>query len=191
MIDIAVRFSGVEGMSKRQSNNAVKEAMRDLGRHWREKYLPLHFGPNAGRRYNYTPRQGQFLPRGSRQFRRSYVGRKIRLLKHNNPLEFTGEGKRLALTEEKITATVNKVVIRLPRKFNFRPKNGKVRMADEIRTVRNDELRVLERVLADRVEWRLAEQVAGGTNQLVGSDTVSRVLRARQSIHATASLGAA
>lgn len=151
MLAIDVKLNGIEALTKKQVNDAMKRAMGALGLHWRRKFLPLHFGNAASTRYGYTPRSGE---RGSgRRFYRSYTARKLRFLGHTRPLEFTGDGKRQALNGLRtVYPTRDKVRIPLPRKFNFRNKKSKVRMADEIRAVTDGEVKELETFLVAQIE---------------------------------------
>lgn len=151
MLAIDVKLTGVESLTKKQVNDAMKRAMYALGLRWRRRYLPLHFGNAASTRYGYTPRAGE---RGSgRGFSKSYTARKLRFLGHTRPLEFTGEGKRQALNGERLVyATRDKVRMPLPRKFNFRNRKSKVRMADEIRAVTAGEVKELEAFLVAQIE---------------------------------------
>lgn len=150
MLAVDVELTGIEGLTKKQVNDACKDALYALGLRWRRRYLPLHFGNAASTRYGYTPRAGE---RGSgKKFDKSYTARKLRFLRHTRPLEFTGEGKRQALNGLSLVyATRDKVRIPLPRKFNFRNKSSKVRMADEIRAVTPGEMRELEIFLTEEL----------------------------------------
>lgn len=122
-VQVDVDLSGVESLSRSEMNAAFKAAFLAVGKRWRRRYLPLHFGNRAERRYYYTPRKWE------------YEGRKLKYLNHTRPLEYTGEGRREATYRENIIATRDKCTVRLPRKFNFRGKGSRVKMADEIRRV--------------------------------------------------------
>lgn len=160
MLSVEVKLNGIEGLRKKQVNDAMKRAMEALGKRWRRRYLPLHFGNQASARYGYTPRKGE---RGSgRRFKRSYTGRKLAFLGHTRPLEFTGEGKRLALNgPQTVSATRDKVRIPLPRKFNLRNPKSQVRMADEIRAVTPGEIAEMEVFLVDQIEREFAKETQG------------------------------
>lgn len=157
-LQVDVVLKGVEALSKSEVNGILKEAWYLTGKRWRQIYLPQHFGPRAGRRYRYARRSGERF--NSKPRPGSYAARKKRFLKHQNPLEFTGDGKREALSRENITATRDKVVVRLPRKFNLRHPKSKVMMADEIRAVRPEEARELTRFLTGHIRKTLRESGA-------------------------------
>lgn len=160
ILEVDLQVKGVEAMTRREVNAILKEAYYLTGKRWRQLYLPLHFGPRAYRRYNYSPRAGQRI--GGDHKPGSYAARKKRFVGHSRPLEFSGEGKRMALTQEKISATSKKVVVRLPRKFNLRAKGSKVRMADEIREVRRDEIASLTQFMVDYIRKTLRQSGATG-----------------------------
>lgn len=162
-VHVEVKLTGVESLKKKQVNDVLKAAMYALGLRWRRRYLPLHFGEKAARRYNYTPRAGERGRDGSKDFDRSYTGRKLRFLKHKRPLEFTGEGKRQALNGQRLVyATRDKVRMPLPSKFNWRHPKSRVRMADEIRAVTVTESKELTKFLIETIDRLLSRTAAAG-----------------------------
>lgn len=169
---VDVTLVGVEALTKKQVNDALKASMYALGLRWRRRYLPLHFGNGASTRYGYTPRAGE---RGSgKKFSRSYTARKLRFLKHTRPLEFTGEGKRQALNGTRLVyASRDKVRIPLPRKFNFRNKKSKVRMADEIRAVTAAESKELTEFLVQNIDRNLSNAGLKGHSRVLHAELVS------------------
>lgn len=154
---LQLEVKGTAALGKKQINDAFKGAMNDTGLEWWKEFLPKHFGPHATQRYGYMPRKGSRFAHGnkSRGHRGSYSERKLRAVGHTRPLEYSGEGKRQALSSPKIYATRNKVVVRLPRKFNLRNPKSQINMADELRAVRPDERRHLARVHKSGVRQRL------------------------------------
>lgn len=160
ILEVDIQVKGVEALSKSEVNGIFKEAYHLTGQRWRRIYLPLHFGRSASRRYGYTPRSGRQnsgLPK-----RGSYTARKLAFVGHTRPLEYTGEGKRQALSQENISATSKKVVVRLPRKFNWRPAKGQVRMADEIRATRPEEIASLTAFMVDHLRKTFRQSGASG-----------------------------
>lgn len=179
IFEVEVKLTGVEGLKQKQINDAIKQAMHDVGLRWRRRYLPLHFGGRAATRYGYTPRAGE---RGDRRkFQGSYTARKLRFLKHTRPLEYTGEGKRLALNgPQLVRATRDRVVVPLPRKFNWRHPKSKVNMADEIRAVREDERAELNEFLVAQIERHLnAAKHRGSAGSAAAGGTRLRDSRGR------------
>lgn len=169
---VDVELVGVEALTKKQVNDALKDAMSAMGMRWRRRYLPLHFGNGASTRYGYTPRAGEH---GSgKKFNRSYTGRKLRFLHHTRPLEFTGEGKRQALNGQRVVyATRDKVRIPLPRKFNWRNKKSKVRMADEIRAVTPQEAQELTAFLVENIDRNLGKAGLKGHSRVLYAELIS------------------
>lgn len=162
-ISVDVKLKGVESLKKKQVNDVLKAAMYALGLRWRRRYLPLHFGNAASRRYGYTPRAGERGAGRRQTFDRSYTGRKLKFLKHTRPLEFTGEGKRQALNGARLVyATRDKVRIPLPTKFNWRHPKSRVRMADEIRAVTAGESKELTAFLVETIDRLLSKTGAAG-----------------------------
>lgn len=160
ILEIDLKVKGWTALSRREMNSIVKEAYFLTGRRWRHRFLPLHFGDQASRRYGYHRRAGQKFAGKPRPG--SYSARKQQFLGHQRPLEFSGDGKRRAMREEKIAATSKRVTVRLPRKFNFRASGSRVRMADEIREVRRDEAGHLTKFLADYIRNTLRQSGASG-----------------------------
>ena len=79
----------------------------------------------------------------------------VKRLGHNRPLEFTGEGRMLAMGPAKIRGT-NKARVVLPSlKFNFRHPKSRISMRDEITRVLPDEARTL----VDHGRGRLANSL--------------------------------
>jgi len=172
MFSIELKIGGVLGLRKKEMNDATKDAFAFIGRLWRAKYLPLHFGDRATQRYGYTKRDGADVARSGGKFaRRTYSYRKYKLVGHTRPLEFTGDSKREALTQEKIYATKDRVIVRLPRGFNRRARGSKVRMADEIRKVRPDELAHLKTMFAKRLRETL--RAMGAKRATVSANLIS------------------
>lgn len=169
---VDVTLVGVESLTKKQVNDALKASMHAIGVRWRRRYLPLHFGNAASARYGYTPRAGE---RGSgKRFDRSYTARKLRFLHHTRPLEFTGEGKRQALNGQRLVyATRDTVRMPLPRKFNWRNKKSKVRMADEIRAVTPAEAKELTAFLVENIDRNLSKAGAKGHSRVLYADIVT------------------
>lgn len=149
-VAVDVRLSGVEMLTKSEVNAAFKAAYLAVGKRWRRRYLPLHFGSRATQRYRYTLRNFQ------------YNRNKRRFLGHQRPLEFSGEGKREAIYRENMLVTRHKCVVRLPRKFNLRPRKGTIRMADEIRRILPAEIHDLTQLFIDVLEHELRRRGAAG-----------------------------
>ena len=64
---------------------ATQTALKKTASYWQKEFLPLHFTPDAARRYNYKPRDAP------------YQRRKLRQKGHNRPLVWSGETERAAM----------------------------------------------------------------------------------------------
>lgn len=168
-IHVEITLTGAAALGKRAINDITRNAMRELGLLWRRRYLPKHFTVKGGREYKFRPRKN--YSQSSRK-RESYVARKKRQYGHSRPLEFTGEGKRLAFASKTVQATAAaghaRVVIPLPSKFNFRNRFSQIRMADEIRAVSDRDRRELEAFLVKTISRGMNDAGAAG-----GSATVT------------------
>lgn len=122
-------------------NKMLKRSWFARGLYWHKTYRERHFQPQAMSRYNYTPRK------------KSYNIRKQKYLKQTvpTPLVYKGESK-LASRTATIHASQNQVRVSMPTpKLNYRPAKGTIRMADELRTVRDDENEVMDKLQAKQL----------------------------------------
>jgi len=166
MINVRYELYGTEKLGKRHINNAMRRTLYAVGVRWVRRYLKLHFGNRATRRYGYAPRSGE--AGSGRPFRGSYTQRKLKSQGHTRPLEHSGEGKRLALYGKKsIKATATggqkaeaQVTITLPRKFNRVNPKSKTRPPDEIRATNATELEELAVFLTEQSERELTKEGA-------------------------------
>lgn len=150
-IVVDVKVTGYANLPKSRLNAALKAAMRTLGVYWQSNILPEKWQPHAQAKYHLAGR--------SRQYQRA----KMKKYGHTRPLEFTGEGRRLALSPEtrsRIRSTRDRVTIPLPSKFNWRPRGGHIKLGDELRRVTNEELRNMSELLVGQIELEL--ELAGG-----------------------------
>lgn len=141
-----------------QFSRAKKAAYHKIGVHWFRYLRPKHFTHEGFREYGYTPRKGQELPRGSREFWKSYCGRKLRLHGHMLPLVFTGESRGLSRTANvRATSKGVRVVMAAVRKLNWRHPESQVYAAAELRRVSDGEARELTRIFGFELNRRLSE----------------------------------
>lgn len=140
MLGLDLKFTG-HPLTKRAFNAMKNEVLADAGRRWHREMRPKHFTTAGAREYNYRPRKGERGNTDRKGFRRSYTGRKLRMMGHTRPLEFTGEGKRLSRIQD-VRATSKRVRVILPRKFNFRNPHSQINMREELTTIskREEEL---------------------------------------------------
>ena len=90
-VSVEVRYEDQPAKQLKRAAKDAGESMRDAGRLWQRRFLPLHFTTAAHRRYDYSPRT------------KRYEIRKAKTKRHRNPLVFTGESRRRALALTQIT----------------------------------------------------------------------------------------
>ncbi|REJ65832.1 MAG: hypothetical protein DWQ31_16600 [Planctomycetota bacterium] len=155
-IAVNVELKGFEALKQRDLNDAIRDALSNMGVRWKRRYLPLHFTKAGARKYNYKPRQGELNPLR----RGTYTNRKLRLFSHTLPNVYTGELRRLSLqgqtkTTAKSTASRAHVRVHLPRKANFR--------LHELSIVSPDEQAELEKFLVEDLERQFTKRGQSGT----------------------------
>lgn len=163
---VTIEYEGLLTLKQREINQIVRSGMSKVGHTWRANYLPEHFTKRGARKYNYKPRAGE--TGSGRRFKGSYAQRKLRDKSHSRPLVFTGRGAAEALASRKVVAKATgkkaSVTVPLPRKFNFRPKGGRIHMGRELTTTTRDEDMALEKVLVEQIEHKLKR--AGQTGSI-------------------------
>jgi len=176
---VEVKLNNVEKLSKSQLNGIHKRANFAVGVHFRRHFLAARFTEKGGRRLGYTPRSGEHrigMPSLSRKDRHKYAPRKEAKVGHSRPLELSGEGRRQALSQpRKVRSTRDKIIIPLPRKYNFRPKGGRISMSDEIRKVTNREAAKLSKRLVDDTERENGRIAGPSRRRRVRSATISNL----------------
>lgn len=149
--EIATRLRGA-------FNRAKKGAFQKAGEHWHRAFRKRHFHPMAYREYGYTPRKGDELPFGTKQFWRSYTGRKLRKMRHRLPLVWSGETRRLSrMRDVRATSKGGRVTIRA-RKLNLRPRGGRINMAAEMKAVSEREQAELLKVFGRKLNATLRRE---------------------------------
>jgi hypothetical protein len=159
LITIQVRDRGAtpRGM-KRVFNAAQKEAWRDVAWEFHANYRDKRFTPEHAIAAGYTRRKGEMIPRDTKAFRQSYIGRKLRMFGHTNPLQFTGDTRRaVKFASVSSTSKGGKAAYSGARVFNFRPPRSKVRMAEEFRRITPQEAIELGKYFDERLDLRLKE----------------------------------
>lgn len=133
--------------SKRLVNDVFKAAWLKAAELWHTRFRPKHFTHRGAREYGYAARSGETLSRGTKGWKRSYIGRKYAHRGDTLPLVWSSES-RTASAIRRFEPKKDGVIIRLktPR-LNYRPKGGRIKMADEMRTVSRPELIEIKKVL--------------------------------------------
>jgi hypothetical protein len=121
---------------KKAFNAASRESWLATGKTFHERFRDQRFSEEHAQEAGYFKRKGEGMARDSKQFKRSYTGRKLAKFGHTRPLEFSGETRRLVRTAS-ITSTSGGGRVAYPgaRKFNFRHPKSRINMALEFRRV--------------------------------------------------------
>ena len=141
--EITIERTGGAALKKRDYNRIRSQGYTEAGRLWHRRFSRKHFTHQGARKYGYKKRKGQEFAFGSKGFKRSYTGQKWRRFRHTNPLQYTGESKRIVANQTRIKATkrgaVKASVIMPARTFNRRPAGSMINMRVEMTTVTSDE----------------------------------------------------
>lgn len=126
MLRVSVKERGaVPRRLKAIYTQSSRESWRETGIYFHTTYRPRRFTTAHAKEAGYAPRSGENLTYGTKEFWRSYTGRKIRIKKHRRPLEWSGESRR-AVQSASIVTTSNQARIKYrgARVFNFRRLNS-------------------------------------------------------------------
>lgn len=150
MYGFRLYYTGIAGekFAKRPFGREVlTPGFAGMGKHWFTNFRDKHFTEAGAAEYGYTKRKGENLARGSKKWKRSYMGQKWRKHKHQLPLVFSGEARRLSRIG-RIAATAKGVRVLMPRlgKLNYRHPKSKVDMRREMTTISNREVEKLVQV---------------------------------------------
>ena len=142
-----IQYKGDPRTLKKHLRPVVKEALQEAVEEWHDDVLPSHFKPSARTRYKYRPRSLK------------YKNRKQRQRFHDNPLEFTGEMKRKAVRQARITGSSKsaRATMNVPwyATKNFR---GKDTYADEMTAVTPSEANKMAKNLSEEIPKKLSKK---------------------------------
>lgn len=147
-VAIAVKDRGPIGRGlKKAYNEASKKAWYDSALFFHTDLRERRFDPAHQRAAGFAKRKGEGMVFGSKEFKRSYTGQKLRRFGHTRALEFTG-GTRKAIRQTSISSTSNlgKAAYRGASKFSFKHPKSKIRMWDEFRRLLPDEINAIAKV---------------------------------------------
>jgi len=100
----------------------AKAAYAETAIFFHARLTPARFTYSHGREAGYEKRKGDDLPYGSKQYWRSYMGRKRRQKGHRDPLVFHGESRRQARSVSYTTTSTRATLRYRIRAFSFHPK---------------------------------------------------------------------
>jgi len=140
--------------ARKELNSILRKGFHLMGVYWHRFFRGKHFTEAGGRQYRYKKR------------RPSYVARKRRLQKHNDPLVWSGRSRMLSRVRRvRATATGGirsgqrlrgRVRVTMPvRTLNLRPKGGRINLRDELTRVSAPEARRLAALFARYLTSRL------------------------------------
>lgn len=158
-ITVRERGNAPRGMRK-AFREAQKAAWLDTATEFDTAYRDKRFTVEHAREAGYAARKGELLPRDSKAFRRSYAGQKLRIKKHQRPLEFSGDTRKALRRggKKSSTSTGGKVSYRGARRFNFRHPKSKIRMSEEFTRITRRETEELAQFFDRRLDFHLAQQ---------------------------------
>lgn len=128
---------------KRHHPGLMRTALGQAGAFYHVQFMPKHFTTEGAREYNYTPRKGEQAGLGTKEFFRSYTGRKAKQKGHKRPMVWSGASEILARIRD-VQATSKRARIKQhARGLNRRNPKSDVRMNLEIRTTSAPERRAV------------------------------------------------
>lgn len=137
---------GFAGPTRSEINEIIADAYANMVLHWHTNFRPKHFTEGGAREYNYAPRS------------RKYKARKRKKYGHSNPLQFTGESKRLSESYT-LFKSRNGARVRMPvRTFNRRPAKFTGNMGREFTATSDREIKIYGILTRRYLKQRLAGQ---------------------------------
>lgn len=166
MILFKIKYQGaVPRLAQRELRRLLRDSFEDAGVFWHRMFRRKHFTKAGAREYGYTPRKGEQAGRGSKAFRRSHTGRKLRQFGHTLPLVFTGQSRQLTrIRDIRATSKGVRIVMRAPG-LNRRPRGGRINLREEMTRVS-----IRER---DALVKRFDRQLGTKLRRLKASETVT------------------
>lgn len=160
------------GILKREFNRITKNAWDFSAKRHHTQHVPARFTPAHAVKARYHKRKGQGLPQGSRGFKRSYYGRKLRSkfgggVGRADPLVWTGKSKEAARFAT-VTSTRSgaKLRYRTPT-FNRRHPKSRIRMSEEFRRVLDSERTKIAEWLDESIESQVDAITTTKTTRIV------------------------
>ena len=136
--------------------DAQKTSWNDTGVVYHSERRDLRFTDDHARKARYGPRQGERLPRNSREYFISYTGRKERLHGHTRKMEFSGQTRReVSQVRISVTSKGARLSYAGARKLNLRGRGQRVRPNEEFRRFTRDDEQVLIKAKDSSLEKEL------------------------------------
>lgn len=159
-LTITIRDRGPTPRKLAKAMTAAKRAAwLDVATRFHAEYRDRRFTHEHAREAGYTARKGELQARGSKAFRNSYTGQKLRIHRHTRPLEFSGDTRR-AVRFARISSTtaIGRVAYSGAGKFNFRHPKSQIRMGEEFRRITRREAFELGEYFDLMLDRRLKDQ---------------------------------
>lgn len=158
MIDrITIKERGATPRRMMKAHNAsAKEAWYMAGRLFHETMRDKRFTAEHGRKANYAKRKGEESGIDTKAFFRSYTGRKLRKWGHRRPMEWSGDTRRnVRYANINNTSKGCRVAYPGANKLNYRPRGGRINMADEFRRLLPEEINKLAEKFDTSYEFQM------------------------------------
>ncbi|QDV87177.1 hypothetical protein [Planctomycetes bacterium TBK1r] len=146
---------------------AATNAYRKMGDTFHERLKDRRFTEKHAKEAGYLPRAGESFDRASKEFKQSYLGRKLKLKGHTRPLEFSGKTRQSTETHrvDAVSGILTdgdggEVQVKYPqaRGLNRKSKFTDINMRDEfLRTTKAE-----RKTLADVFEKALQDELRKG-----------------------------
>lgn len=134
----------------------LKRAWWETGRFWHRHILPKKFTPRGAREYKYEKRGGEDWKEHWKGYKSTYTWRKRRDFGHVNPLEYTGDLKRAAMSIRRVESTSKGATIiltGLPSYAKMMPHGiGSPNMQAELKAISRGDKAAMEKFLNRRIQ---------------------------------------
>lgn len=125
-------------------NVSKKEAWYQNALYFHQHMRDDRFTEAHAKEAGYAARKGEQMAQGTKAFRASYTGRKLKRFGHTRPLEYSGESRRnVRMASISSTSKGGKASYRGAAKFNFRHPKSKIRMNEEFTRLTQTEAEIL------------------------------------------------
>ncbi len=149
------QFGPTPEHTKAAQGTALRGALQAGGIMYHSRFMAKHFTIAGGIEYGYLPRKGQSQGVGSRNFFRSYSGRKQKQKGHQRPLVWSGASEQLARIQDVRATRKRARIIQHARGLNRRNPRSEIDMAKEIRTVSAAESTLVVSTVGDEFMKRI------------------------------------
>lgn len=144
------------GGDKKEIRASLKTSWYNAGKFFHLNLRDKRFTKEHALKAGYTLRKGEASGTGTKDFFRSYIGRKLKRFGHTRPLEFTGETRAAVQAYASISSTSNGGRVAYPgaKKFNYRNpfSNPAMNLNLEFRKVLPDEADLIAKQIKSEID---------------------------------------